>query len=134
MNLSNVRRIIVEDYKEEDRDTVAKLATVLNSFMDEVINLSRSKIDFDNLNRSLIVLDIQVDANGAPKGIDKINTKLTTYSGNKIINVQSLQGGANVNSSPYLDCTPIGNSLVRINKFHGLPASKKLRISIEFIG
>lgn len=134
MNLSNVRRIIVEDYPAEDRETVAKLATVLNSFMDEVVTLSRNKVDYDNLNRSLVVLDLQVDENGTPKGLDKINTKLTTYTGNKIVNVQSLQGGANVTSAPFLDCSPLGNGLVRINKFHGLPASKKLRISIEFIG
>lgn len=134
MQISNVRRIIVEDYKEEDRDTVAKLATVLNSFMEETVTLTRNKIDFDNLNRSLVVLDVTIDANGAAKGLDKINTKLSTYSGNKIVNVQNLQGGANVTSAPYLDCTPLGGNLVRINKFHGLPTNKKLRISIEFIG
>lgn len=134
MKISNVRRIIVEDYPEESRATVEKLATVINSFMDEMVTLSRNKIDYDNLNRSLVVLDLQVDANGTPKGINQINTKLTTYSGHKIINVQSLQGGDNVTSTPYLDCTPQGNGLVRVNKFHGLPASKKLRVTIEFIG
>lgn len=133
MQISNVRRIIVEDYPEESRDTVGKLATVINSFMDEVVTLSRNKIDYDNLNRTLIVLDLTVDANGTPKGIGQINTKLSTYSGNKIINVQSLQGGDNVVSAPYLDCTPQGNGLVRINKIYGLPANKKIRISIEFI-
>lgn len=134
MKLSNVRRIIVEDYPEEARPTVEKLATVINSFMDEVVSLSRNNVDFDNLDRSLIVLDIEVNADGTPKGIDKINTKLSTYSGNKIINVQSLKGGDNVTSAPYLDCTNLGNGLVKINKFHGLPSSKKIRITIEFIG
>lgn len=134
MQLSNVRRIIVEDYKEDDRDTVAKLATVLNSFMEEVVSLSRKNVSFDNLNRSLVVIDLTVGSDGTPKGLDKLNTQLKTYSGNKIINVQSLQGGVNVTSAPFLDCSPLGNGLVRINKFHGLPANKKLRISIEFIG
>lgn len=134
MQISNVRRIIVEDYPEESRETVAKLATVINSFMDEIVNLSRNKVDYDNLNRSLVVLDVTIDANGAAKGLDKINTKLATYTGNKIINVQSLQGGANVLSAPFLDCSALGNGLVRVNKFHGLPVGKKIRISIEFIG
>jgi hypothetical protein len=134
VKLPNVRRIIVEDYPEDDRETVAKIATVLNSFMDDVTNLSRNQVDYDNLNRSLIVLVTTIDANGLPKGISQINTKLSSYSGNKIVDVQSLQGGDNVVSAPYLDCSPQGNGLVRINKFIGLPTGKKLRISIEFIG
>lgn len=133
MQISNVRRIIVEDYKEEDRDTVGKLATVINSFMDEVTTLSRNKVDYDNLNRTLIVVDISTDVNGNPKNLGQINTKLTSYSGNKIVNVQSLQGGDNVTSAPWLDCSYQGNGLVRVNRIFGLPANKKVRISIEFI-
>jgi len=134
MQLSNVRRIIVEDFPEENRTTMEKLAQVMNPFMDEVVTLSRNKVDYDNLNRSLIILDMQVDAAGIPKGVSQINIKLTTYKGHSIVNVQSLQGGENVLSAPYLDCTYQGNSLVRVNKFHGLPVGKKLRITIEFIG
>jgi hypothetical protein len=133
MQLSNVRRIIVEDYKEEDRETVGKLATVINSFMDEVVNLSRNKVDFDNLNRSKIIVDITTDADGNPKNLGQINTKLSSYSGHSVMNVQSLQGGVNTVSAPWLDCTYQGNGLVRVNKIYGLPANKKLRIWFEFI-
>lgn len=134
MQLSNVKRIIVEDFKQEDRDSVAKLANILNSFMDEVIELSRNNIDYNNLNRSLVVLDIKVDASGKPQGVSKINTNLKTYKGKNILDVQSLQpGGANVISVPYLDCTPEGNGIVRINRFYGLPVNVRVRVTIEFI-
>lgn len=133
MQISNVRRIIVEDYPEESRETVGKIASVLNPFMDEVVELTRKKINFDNLARSLVAIDITVDADGTPKGVTQINTGLSTYSGKTILNVQSLVGGANVVSAPYLDCTYQGNGIVRIIKFYGLPPNKKLRISIEFI-
>lgn len=131
--LSNTRRIIVEDFPEEDRETVGKLATVINAFTDEVVDLTRKKINFDNLARSLVTIDITVDANGMPKGVSQINTTLSSFSGKNIVHVQSLSGGANVVSSPYLDCTYQGNGIVRIVKFYGLPPNKKLRISIEFI-
>jgi hypothetical protein len=131
--LSNVRRIIVEDFAEEDRDAVGKIATVFNSFADEVVELTRKKINFDNLARSLVTIDITVDADGIPKGVSQINTTLSTFSGKNIVHVQSLAGGANVVSTPYLDCTYQGNGIVRIVKFYGLPPNKKLRISIEFI-
>lgn len=131
--LSNVRRIIVEDYPEESRDTVGKLASVMNPFMDELVELSRKKINFDNLARSLVVVDLVVDETGTPKGVSQINTTLSTYSGKNIVHIQSLTGGANVVSSPYLDCIHTGNGIVKIIKFYGLPPNKKVRVSIEFI-
>lgn len=133
MQLSNVRRIIVEDFAEEDRDTVGKIANVFNSFADEVVELSRKKINYDNLARSLVTIDITVDAEGTPKGLSQINTGLSSYTGKLIISIQSLSGGANVVSAPYLDCTWQGNGIVRIVKFYGLPPNKKVRVSIEFI-
>lgn len=135
MQLSNTKRIIVEDFKSDDRETVAKLATILNAFMDEVVELSRKNINFDNLNRSLVTIDISVDATGKPMGVTQINTNLTTYKGKNIVDVQSLKAGvANVISTPYLDCTPQGNGIVRINKIYGLPVGTKVRVTIEFIG
>jgi hypothetical protein len=133
MQLSNVRRIIVEDFPKEDRATVAKLAEVLNVFMDEVNELSQGNIDFDNLNRSKVTVDITVDASGAPVGVSQINTLLSSYSGNKVINVQSLSGGANTTAAPFLDCTYQGNGIVKVNKLYGLVAGKKTRVTFEFI-
>lgn len=133
MQLSNVRRIIIEDFPEDHRETVGKIANIVNPFMDEVVELSRKRVDYDNLSRSLVVLDLTVDASGIPKGMSQINTGLSTFSGKNIVHVQSLSGGANVISSPYLDCQWQGNGIVKIIKFYGLPVNKKVRVSIEFM-
>lgn len=135
MQLNNVSRIIVEDFPQKDRETVAKLAAILNIFMDQVVELSRKNVNFDNLNRSLVTIDITVDASGKPMGVSQINTNLSTYRGKQIVDVQSLKAGvANVISTPYLDCTPQGSGIVKINKFYGLPVNTKVRVTIEFIG
>lgn len=135
MQLDNVRRIIVEDFKKEDHELVSKLAATLNTFMDQTTDLSRKKIDYDNLNRSLVTLDITVNASGQAQGVTLINTNLSTYNGNKIVDVQSLKAGAaNVISAPYLDCTPQGGGIVKINKFYGIAPNTKVRVKIEFIG
>lgn len=133
MRLNNVRRIVVEDYGKEHRETVAKLAEILNSFMEEVTLLSQGNIDIDNLTRNIVKIDITVDEAGKPKGVTQIQTGLNSYSGKNIIDVQSFIVGDNVISSPYLDCSYQGNGLVKIHKFTGLPSGKKLRVTIEFI-
>jgi hypothetical protein len=135
MQLPNVKRIIVEDFPKETRETVAKLANILNEHMEQVVQLSRKNIGTDNLNESVVTIDITVDANGIPQGVSQINTNLSTYGGKEIIDVQSLKSGvANTISAPYLDCTPQGSGIVRINKFYGLPANTKVRVKIKFFG
>ena len=134
MQLSNVRRIIVEDFPKDQQETVGKLSEILNNFMDEVVRLSQGNIGVDNLTRNIVTIDVTVDSNGKPLGVSQINCGLNSYSGKNIINVQSLSGGDNVISAPYLDCSFAGNGFVKVNKIIGLPANKKLRITIEFIG
>lgn len=133
--ISNTRRIIVEDFAQEDRDAVAKLSSTLNPFMDEIIDVLRNNLDYENLNRSKIVFDVVVDATGKPNINTQINTGLSSFSGKHIIDVAGVNSASDVViSTPYLDCTYQGNGIVRINRVLGLPASKKMRVTVEFIG
>lgn len=132
MQPSNVRRIVVEDFKQDDREAVAKLAEIVNPFMEEVVDILQGKVGIDNLTRNYVKIDITVDALGKPLGVNQIQTGLQSYTGKVILDVQNLSGGDNVISTPYLDCTYVGNGLVKVNKFTGLPVGKKLRITIEF--
>jgi hypothetical protein len=131
--LTNVRRIVVEDFPSEDRETVGKLASTINNFMEEVTELSRNSIDYDNLARTKIAFDVTVDALGRPQGISQINTGLSSYSGKVLLDVQGISATDVVVSAPWLDCTYQGNGLVRINRILGLPAGKKMRVTVEFI-
>jgi alcohol dehydrogenase class IV len=131
--LNNVRRIVAEDFPEDVRDTVSKLASILNSHMDDVVELADKNITYENLDRTQITIDVTVDASGKPRSVSQINIGLTSYTGKVIQDVIGLDGGS-VISTPYLDCTYQGNGIVRINRILGLPAGKKMRLVIEFIG
>ena len=133
--ISNIRRIIVEDYEKDMQPTIERLSNTLNNFMEEVVNLSRGNIDYVNLDRTKIVLDVSVDANSKPINLSQIQTGLSSFSGSIIINVQGVNSSTDVViSTPYLDCTYQGNGLVKINRIFGLPTAKKMRVTIEFIG
>ena len=134
MQISNTRRIVVEDFKSEDRETVGKIAEIVNAHMEEVVNLTQGNIGIDNLTRNYVTGDFTVDTAGKPIGVSQIRIGLNSFVGKTIINVQSLSGGDAVVSAPYLDCTYQGNGLVKINKIIGLVPGKKLRITFEFHG
>ena len=133
MQIPNSRRITVEDYQKDHRDTVSKLANSLNTFMDDVVDLTRKNIGADNLNRHIVKMDITVDGSGNPIGVSQMNIGLKTFTGKNILDIQSLVAGKpNVISAPYIDVTYQGNGIVRINKIYGVAANTKVRIVIEF--
>lgn len=134
VQLPNAKRIVVEDFKQDQRESISKLAEIINPFMEDVVELVNGNIGIDNLVRTIVKIDITVDTNGKPQGVSQINTGLQTYSGSKIINTQAVSGGDSLISAPYIDCTYQGNGLVKVNKIYGLVTGKKLRVTIEFIG
>lgn len=135
MQLDNVRRIVVEDFPKEQRETVEKLADVLNNFMDQVVELSRNQVDYQNLARTKIFYDVVVDAEGRPLANNNvINTQLSSYSGKVILDAYSVNNGADRVISPvWLECQYQGNGFVRVLRVFGLPVNKKMRVVIEFI-
>jgi hypothetical protein len=134
VQLENVRRIITEDYSKDDQEVVSKLAGVLNQFMDDVVELSRKNVGYDNLLRSKINFDCTVDASGVPIGNNLINLGLPSYSGKTVIDVLPLQNNADrVISAPYIECAYQGNGFVRVLRVLGLPPGKKMRVVVEFI-
>ena len=91
MQIPNSRRITVEDYQEDHRDTVSKLANSLNTFMDDVVDLTRKNIGADNLNRHIVKMDITVDGSGNPIGVSQMNIGLKTFAGKNILDIHTFR-------------------------------------------
>jgi hypothetical protein len=50
MKISSIKKLVVEDYKSEVRETIQRLATVLNPFLDQVVQaMSGNLTTRDNL-------------------------------------------------------------------------------------
>lgn len=63
-----------EDFAEDDRELVEKLAFPLNAFFEQVRNLLTKNIDFQNLNMELVTLTVST-VSGVP--ISQTNFKIT---------------------------------------------------------
>lgn len=65
--IQGFKRLIVEDFKEEDRDMVGKIGYAINTFAEEVSNAFNKSLTIeDNLNWTRKDISVQVDNKGVP--------------------------------------------------------------------
>lgn len=132
--LDNVQKIIVEDFKEEDQETVAKLATVLNFFMDNVVETVNGKLDFDNLNRELVTIEVTVNSNGTPITGGSFAGSRGAI-GSKVISAVNLTNPAQfVEASPFVSFAATQTQgIYAIRNVRGIQPNTKYRLLMELI-
>ena len=134
--LSDIRRIIPEDVdnKSTPQDIVETVAGSYNEFADEIYQVINGQLDFDNLARSKVSVDISFDTTGKPVGNVAIASNLSFVSMIHIGKVQNLTNSAvKFTQAPYIDWTLQGNGVVKINYAIGFVAGNKYRLVLELI-
>lgn len=134
--LSDIRRIIPEDVDDEASplEIVETVAGSYNEFADELYQVINGQLDFDNLARSKVSVDITFDATGKPVGNIAIASNLSFVSMIHIGKVQNLTNSAvKFTQAPYIDWTLQGNGVIKINYAIGFAAGNKYRLVLELI-
>jgi len=131
--IDNVKRINVEDFPSKDRETVERIANNYNFFAEQVTNVLNGQVDFDNLNRSLVELDVTTNTNGVPINTTKFSAEVGLI-GTKVIRADNLTNKINfVTGAPFIVFSASGSGTYTIEKITGLIANNKYRIAIELI-
>lgn len=131
MRLSNVKRIITEDFEPQYQTLISKLGFVLNEFMSDTVDIVNGNIDFDNLAQTLIKVDLTVNAAGIPLKGGDINVGKNNPEGMSVIRVQPLTATSTFPSSaPFISYTPKGNNIVTINHISDLQPNITYKITI----
>ena len=134
--LSDIRRIIPEDVadKASPMEIVETVAGSYNEFADEIYQVINGQLDFDNLARSKVSIDITFDPTGKPVGNVAIVSNLSYVSMVHVGKVQNLTNSAvRFTQAPYIDWTLQGNGIVKINYAIGFVAGNKYRLVLELI-
>lgn len=134
MKLNNVTQIRAEDFDEEMQDTMQRLGSVLNSFMQQVVELSDGRIDFENRVENIIQFEVTLDSNGKPIQNDKINTGKKSVRGFDIIRAYNLTNN-NVypTQKPFINYNELGSGLIKMQNVVGLqPNNKYLLTAIVY--
>lgn len=130
-----MQRINKEDYPEDIRPSMERLAGSLNQFMEETIELFTKNIDFVNLNRQLVSIDLQIDSTGLlvnPPSI-KIGVKGRVEGINCIKADNLLNPTIYPTSCPFVNYT-ITNGFIKIVSVTGLQNDSQYRLKLELIG
>lgn len=132
--VTNIKRLVKEDFEADDQELVDKLAFSLNPFLEQVSAAFNKGIDDDNLNQQSMFIEAELNANGVPKSPLQIKVDLKVrVKGTQVILAQNLTDGTFPTGTPFITFT-INNNLLTVQHIAGLPPDKKYRLSIILIG
>jgi len=121
MKLNNTRQIRAEDFDAEYEQLTSQLGAILNSFMQEVVELSDNRVDFENKVENIRDFEISVGESGVPISEFNINLSKGNIRGIEVVRViNSSNPNALLTGAPFILWTSIGGTSVRINQITGL--------------
>ena len=134
MKLNNVRQIRAEDYQDEYKDLVNGLGSILNSFMQEVVELSEGRIDFENRPEVIKTFEITVNPSGVPiQAPFKVATGKNRIQGSQIIRAINLSNNLGFpTAQPFLNFNPLGGDIIQVLNVSGLRPGDKYLLTVIF--
>lgn len=135
MKLQIPKRIRAEDFKSEDQDMISKVAYIFNDFANSVYQVLNKQIDYDNLNRQLVSVNVVIDSNGAVQNPPQIKLSLVgRIRGTVIINAVNVDN-PNIypTTAPYLSWTSNAANSLTILSISGLQPNSKYTLTVEVI-
>lgn len=134
MKLNNVRQIRAEDYQDEYKDLVNGLGSILNSFMQEVVELSEGRIDFENRPEVIKTFEITVNQSGVPVQLPfKVATGKNRIQGSQIIRAINLSNNLGFpTAQPFLNFNPLGGDIIQVLNVSGLRPGDKYLLTVIF--
>lgn len=124
-----------EDFKSDQQDLINKIAGIVNQPFEEIYNILSNNVDFINLNRQIVQVNVTIDKNGKIASAPQIKVTLKSrVIGTNVINQINLNDpgvyptfGVNINFST-------SGQILTILNVAGLQASSQYQLTLELIG
>lgn len=132
--MSIPKKLRVEDFKSDYQEMIGKVSYVLTPFMDEVYSILNNNIDFYNLNRQVVVLNVKIDSTGALKEVPRLRTTVNgKVRGISVINaINAVNPNIYPTSHPFCSFTINGDILTILN-IVGLQPDSEYQLTLELI-
>ena len=132
----SIVRIRAEDFDEENREMVEKLAYPINRMFEQIVALFNKQIDFQNVNRQVIEIDIKTDSSNVIIGIPQAKY---TLRDNQIQGLHVIKAYNNNDptvsptSHPFITFS-YNDGILSVNKITGLQVNSHYTLTVEVIG
>jgi hypothetical protein len=136
MKLDNVKKLLADDFEEDDRELVDGIGLIINPFMTNVADLLNGQVDFANLKQEVVTFSVQVASDGTPTQALTLSTKkFKSIQGLVTIQVKSSSSTTSgLTSAPFVDFTLVGTGSIKVNKIFGLASGTKYQVTVMLIG
>lgn len=129
--LKNIQRINPSDYPDEYSQIIDGLAGTLNEFMQDVIDMSDGRIDYDNLIFNQLQFEITVGENGIPIQEFQLKTGVTQPTGFTVVRAVNLSNTfAFATGQPFISYNNVGTDLVKVINISNLTSGDKYRLTV----
>lgn len=134
MKISAFKRLVKEDFEEDQQPLIEKLATVFNLFQEQVYSAFNNNITInENLAAMTANITIKVDALGQPVTSGQIKYTLKgRLSGAQVVSANSRDGSL-LAGAPFIVYSITGD-IITIKQITGLLPSVEYNLSIVFHG
>lgn len=130
--IDNPQKLKAEDFTEEHRETVEKISTIYNYFVEQVTNTINGNLDKDNTTSDLVEIDLIVDANGIPTYGSKFSAK-SGMKGSKVVSCKSVGSITYPSSAPFITFETVSSTLYNIKHCTGIQANVKFKVLLELM-
>jgi hypothetical protein len=131
MKINNVTQIKAEDFPEDAQQMAEQLGLVLNPFMQQVVEITDNRLDFENRVENFKQLEMTVDATGKPVLNDKINVEKSRIRGISIIAAFNQTNVAGYpTQQPFISYTVLGGGTIKVNNISGLLPNQKYLLNM----
>lgn len=126
------KKLRVEDFDQDDQALISKIAFVYNVFADEVYNTLNKNIDYDNLNRQFVTINVAIDNTGKLINPPQIKTLLNgRVRGLNVLNaINLIDSSIYPTTAPFISWT-INSDILTILNITGLQNNSQYSLSLE---
>lgn len=135
MKIQIPKKLRVEDFDSEDQPMIEKIGFIYNSFTEETFRALNNGIDYDNLRRQIVPIQVTIDSTGTLINGPQIKqTIIGKPIGILILNATNInEPGVYPVSAPFVSWNINSNGIITILNVTGLQNSSQYLLTAEII-
>jgi hypothetical protein len=131
------KKIRTEDFTESEQSLASKISDPFNDLADSFYYSLTKSLDFDNMNRDLVSVNVNIGPTGLVTNLPQIRCNLRTGTPRGVSVIRALNSiNPNVfpTGAPFVSYTVINQNTIQLQAVTGLQNNSQYVLTLELIG